>query len=627
MSVGNGDIMNNLRRFIKVHWEELVAFMASIILSVFSILVTSFLPGLIFRKPGMIILNAIIIFAIFKLFESITSNYWLSLGLVIYLMTIFYAINKLKIKYRNEPLIPSDLVMIKSTKKILSMVNTNIIIYFIIFTIVYLLVFIYLSKLFPVNIKTSAVKRIIWIILPLLFFASSTMWSGKANFVMKTTELFGNEKNFWDPVEGSAQNGLIIQFLNSVDVKVMDKPKGYSRERMIEIDKNSRKLSSKINSTRSNSIKNQVIIFNLSESFSNPNRVPGIKVKNNPIKNIDKIKNNCTSGVMISSGYGGGTANMEYMTLTGLTTCLFSSTLTSPYTQLTPHLKNNITFNQSFKYSIGIHPYSAEMYNRIENYKKFKFNSFRYLGNKNDPIKYRRKIQNNQYLSDETLYKNALDDITSHHKGIFINLISIQNHMPYDNLYTNTSRWDCHSKRGLVNQQELSNYVQGIHYTDKAIAKFIDRINLVKKPITIVFYGDHLPGIYKNKMSKDGLKLHETDYFIYSNTYAREHGAIDLQAQKSVVSPSNFIAMVLKQTNSKVTPYQAFLTEVYEKLPAFSTNSKDGSSRPQFVSEKGNIIKYSELSPSQKKIWQEYKLVQYDMTTGKHYLLHSEFTH
>ena len=55
---------------------------------------------------------------------------------------------------------------------------------------------------------------------------------------------------------------------------------------------------------------------------------------------------------------------------------------------------------------------------------------------------------------------------------------------------------------------------------------------IVRKPITIVFYGDHLPGIYKNKMLKDGLKLHETDYFIYSNTYAREHGAIDLQNKK-----------------------------------------------------------------------------------------------
>lgn len=619
--------MNIIRKFVRDNLENLIALIVSFFLAIISILITKYLPGLILRKPGMIILNAIIIFAIFKLFESITSNYWLSLGLVIYLMTIFYAINKIKIKYRNEPLIPSDLVMIKSIKKIFSMVNTNIIIAFVIFTIVYLLVFVYLSKLFPVNIKTSAVKRIIWITLPLLFFASSTMWSGKANFVMKATELFGNEKNFWDPVEGSAQNGLIIQFLNSVDVEVMNRPKGYSREKMIEIDKNSRKLSSKINSTRSNSIKNQVIIFNLSESFSNPNRVPGIKIKNNPIKNIDKIKQNCTSGVMISSGYGGGTANMEYMTLTGLTTCLFSGTLTSPYTQLTPHLKNNITFNQSFNYSAAIHPYSAEMYNRIENYKKFKFNSFRYLGNKDNPIKYRRKIQKNQYLSDETLYRNAVDEINSRHRGMFINLISIQNHMPYDNLYTNTNRWNCYSKKGLVSQQELSNYVQGIHYTDKAIEKFIKRINSIKKPITIVFYGDHLPGIYKNKMLKDGLKLHETDYFIYSNTYAREHGAIDLQNKKTVVSPSNFIAMVLKQTDSKVTPYQAFLTEVYEKLPAFSTNSRDGSSQPQFVNEKGKIIKYSELSSSQKNIWKEYKLVQYDMTTGKQYLLHSGFTH
>lgn len=38
----------------------------------------------------------------------------------------------------------------------------------------------------------------------------------------------------------------------------------------------------------------------------------------NPIPNIQEIKNQTTSGLMKSDGYGGGTANMEFQTLTGL---------------------------------------------------------------------------------------------------------------------------------------------------------------------------------------------------------------------------------------------------------------------------------------------------------------------
>ena len=58
---------------------------------------------------------------------------------------------------------------------------------------------------------------------------------------------------------------------------------------------------------------------------------------------------------MISAGYGGGTANMEYMSLTGLDLSNFSPTLPTPYTQLVTHRKYNPNIAQSFqKQSLSI---------------------------------------------------------------------------------------------------------------------------------------------------------------------------------------------------------------------------------------------------------------------------------
>ena len=56
----------------------------------------------------------------------------------------------------------------------------------------------------------------------------------------------------------------------------------------------------------------------LSESLANPNDVPSLTYSGkNVSKNMDKVKATATfSGKMLSSGYGGGTANIEYMTLT-----------------------------------------------------------------------------------------------------------------------------------------------------------------------------------------------------------------------------------------------------------------------------------------------------------------------
>ncbi len=78
------------------------------------------------------------------------------------------------------------------------------------------------------------------------------------------------------------------------------------------------------------------VIYVLSESFSDPSRVPGLKVNKDSIPKIRKIKQNTTSGLMLSSGYGGSTANLEYMGLSGLSMANFDSSVTTPYQQLVP---------------------------------------------------------------------------------------------------------------------------------------------------------------------------------------------------------------------------------------------------------------------------------------------------
>ncbi|MDK6365361.1 hypothetical protein QP205_24335, partial [Escherichia coli] len=54
---------------------------------------------------------------------------------------------------------------------------------------------------------------------------------------------------------------------------------------------------------------------------------------------VRELKSKTTSGLMLSSGYGGGTANLEYMALTGLSMSNFAPSLSSPYQQLVPTQK------------------------------------------------------------------------------------------------------------------------------------------------------------------------------------------------------------------------------------------------------------------------------------------------
>ena len=52
--------------------------------------------------------------------------------------------------------------------------------------------------------------------------------------------------------------------------------------------------------------------------------------------------------------------------------------------------------------------------------------------------------------------------------------------------------------------------------TDQATQEFLNELDALDKPVTVVFYGDHLPGIYSSASEDDNnsLALHLTDYFI-----------------------------------------------------------------------------------------------------------------
>ncbi|MBB1062616.1 LTA synthase family protein [Limosilactobacillus fastidiosus] len=574
----------------------------------------------------LILFTTFLIFLTAKFIQALTKRYWVSLMLIVLINAIIVVANREKIAARNEPILPSDLLMVSVAKELFGMVSSSVWTIAVAVLILLIILTIWLEKKYPVKEKWGVKKRVLFIFLAPLLFATSLFWNHQGTPLSNFMHSIDDQSMFYNQLSGARINGPVIQFMNNIDVTVMEKPAGYSEKAMNNLVRKYHLRANEINQTRINDLSKQSIIFNLSESFANPQRVPGVKLKNNPVPYITKMMKDNTGGIMISSGFGGGTANMEYMTLTGFSLSNFSPTLPTPYTQLVTNLKKNPSIVEQFKSAVAIHPYNGVFYNRISVYEKFGFDKFLYLGSKY-PIRHQKKIDRNPYLSDETSYRNVLDQLNKKQGGQFINLVTMQNHFPYDqNYYNEIQRYNAIRVSDGTNIGSVNDFSTGIHYTDKAVEQFIKKIDQIQKPITIVFYGDHLPGIYQNSMAKDGVKLHETDYFIYSNLYARQHGAKNFYTDTKYVSPNDFIAMVAKQTNAKVNWYQALLTDVYEKLPAMgvglqsSSNVNSYNNSTQFVNQDGKLVSENQLSKKQKQLLYDYRLVQYDVTAGKHYV-------
>lgn len=615
-------ITRRVTRAIGHRWPSLLAFLVAYVLADLSIYYMG--NDTIFVKQSMLWLTTLLIFLTFKALQALTNRYWLSL-LVTGMSNIIWIIaNIQKMNLRNEPILPSELAMIDDLDSLLKMIDYHLLIYSGIAIVVVIVAIVVLEHHYRAQ-RLTWPWRIFWLILAVCAFGSSAFWNHHGSRMQTIMAGLDDQPHFIHQAVGAKQNGPTVQFLNNVDITVMTRPYGYSKAAMERISREYNQTARQINATRTNQLKDQTIIFNLSESFANPDRVPGVTLKANPIPKIDHIKKQTTSGIMISSGYGGGTADMEYMSLTGFAMCNFAQTLSTPYTQLVPYLKHNPTIVQSFKYAAAIHPYSKKFYDRGTDYPKFGFKKFSYLGSKQYPIRHQKKIDRNTYMSDQTAYANTLDQLKAHHGAQFINLVTMQNHLPYNNLYNRINRFHATVGDG-TDPAQVENYAMGIHYTDAAVDHFIKEISKLNRPITLVFYGDHLPGIYRNSMKKDGLKLHETDYFIYSNPAAQRQGARKLTRSTHYVGPNDFIAMAAEQTNSRVTPYQALLTRLYHELPAYALSTQQNgtnsfNSAPEYVNQQGKVVNYNSFTKKQKKLWHDYQLVQYDITAGHHYLL------
>lgn len=597
------------------------------------------------------VLNVILVALLYLMLLMLLNRFWASSIVMLAAGIIVAVIEHFKIEIRYEAILPADLGFLGSnTGNMLTFApagaHVTILIALAVFAVllVPVLALRYADGRKGRMIQTddrrlNLTSRLILLLLPILVFALYCMHVSTTNSLAnKFSRALGDTPSMWDSVYDAQRNGPLVAFTRQLNPKIMDKPSNYSEETMKKVAARYQKKAEMINTSRTNNLTDSTVVYVLSESFSDPSRVPGLKTSKDSMPNIRKIKAGTTSGLMLSSGYGGGTANLEYMGLSGLSMANFDSSLSSPYQQLVPSQHWTPTINQMWgapANSLGYHPYESSMYSRATNYKKFGFSHF-YTLTGPDVIKYQDKIDESPYVSDKSSYDSALEGIKSGKTNKFIQIITMQNHMPYHEWYENndyTAESTTGTPLGDDEQQSIETYQKGVEITDQATQEFLNELNALDKPVTVVFYGDHLPGIYSSASEDDNnsLALHLTDYFIWSNKASGSQGNKASDAAYS--SPNFFVAQAADHMNAKVSPYLAFLTEMHSKIAAMEppvVNKIQGWDRiPEgqsiYLDQNGNPMSTDDFDKETKQLLADYKLIQYDITAGKNYLKDTDF--
>ena len=619
-------------------------------------------------------LNMIALVLIYLLLVTLVNRFWVGTALFGAFVMVFAVATKIKITMRSEPIIPSDLGFLSGgggggagdvasfvTDDSRPLVNTAIawLVWFVVICVILQCVdkrraFIYCSWRHPIagpkNIFGLICRILAPIVSVLLLISYAGVLSNPQAPQRKTLSKIGYSPTLWNVQQDAETNGALTTFLSLTRVKAMEDEPEYSQAAMQQIKNRYAQAADEINAQRSQNLTDNTVVMILSESFSDPNRVPNVHFGADPMPNIRALGQTTTSGLMLSPGYGGGTANIEFQQMTGLNMANFSDTLLSPYQQLVATRPKFYSFNQmwnehcgdeySTSCSIGYHPFKQFCYLRGVNYKKFGFSHLYTLDS--DP-----KIAHGEAyvgpngtkteVSDEEAYKNVVEEIrtnTEQNKpSQYIQLITMQNHAPYPDLYGSENEFhgvnetpDTVPERGII-----ATYAKNVQRTDEATANFLNELDGIDKPITVVFYGDHLPGIYNtaNADKNNALTLHETNYFIWSNRASASHDVKLPESDAAYTSSNYFMTQAAEHMNARISPYLALLDELHAEVPAMSRSVNAGvwsaKGEPTLLDDNGEVIDTNTLSSKAKQLLADYKMVQYDMSVGKNYLMDMGF--
>ena len=590
------------RDFVKNKSSLSLAFFSSVTTAIvlnyflqFSLGRTEPFLGIHFTIPDAILFQILVLTAVIFFVYICINQYWIASCLVLLVSVFFVIANFIKFGMRREPVLPSDLTWLSKPATLLGFVDSSQIV----FTVISLLAIVALSvfgmKFFFKGKIISSWKIQVLLIITMFFSFRNVMsiFSDKENGKIRSNVPIITTLNNYQDINwlGNTSNarykGLAYVWMNQLTTEVIQKPEGYSKERLAKIQEKYRKLAEVINKERNGYLSDQTVIYILSESFSDPRKISTVEVTQNPIPNIENIMQTHTSGQMQSDGYGGGTANMEFQTLTGLPFYNISQTVSVLYTEVFPKIHDVPSISNVYakEDKIAIHLAGKSNYSRDIVYSRLDFKDFITTNTKG--VKYRNEGIS---PSDESTYDLVIENL-SPQKGQFFSVMTMQNHSPW--LEANPETLDAKGQ-GFTSEEnsKLTFYSRLLYQTDAATQAFLEKLSKIDKKITVVFYGDHLPGLYPESAFKDYPEgQYQTDYFIWSNFDAPK-------MDYPLVNSSDFSAMVFEQTNSKVSPYYALLTEVLKKA---SVDKKA-------------------LEGEALEIADDLKMVEYDLISGKGYL-------
>ena len=433
------------------------------------------------------------------------------------------------------------------------------------------------------------------------------------HYVLTQTDTL--ETQTWER-HASEQEGFMLNFLMSIRDSFVSEPDGYSEETIADLEKKYGDSSAAVqNVTTNKDVKDPTIIVIMDESFAD------LSVLGNMTTNIGdympfihSMSENTIKGYALSSVFGAKTPNSEWEMQTGNSMAFLpaGSVAYQQYMRDDPTSIVSTLKNDGYT-AVAMHPYLSTGWRRNTVYPKLGFDEKYFLDDPSgyfDETKTLRKYVTDQELFDKIIdrYKQKKDD-----EKLYILGVTMQNHGGYDDYYPN---FDTSVRyQSMLSFPDVDQYLTCANATDTAVKNLITYFQGVDDPVEIVFFGDHQPsldsGFYQtlNGKGMSGLTMDELEdffkvpFFIWTN--------YDSDAVTYECTSFNYLStLALERANIELPPYNVFLSNLMEKIPAMNA-------RGYYSESLGRFIHYEDATGEEAEWLDNYNILEYNGIFGK----------
>lgn len=560
-------------------------------------------------EPAVVAIGIGLVWAVIVLVHAVTNRMWIAAGGMITLLALIAFGDYFKLRERSEPLFVSDVTYLGQTDFIVDSIGIGPSVA-IVAALLAIPVVAWLvararrrrSETQPARLRKHhrVLTRVLAGMTAATVIFTAATFNVPGNAARGLYEAAGAKWRPWNQAQNYDDNGVIAGLLYNLPAAPMAEPVGYSEDEMADLLERYQGIAEDLNTTRdAAALDDTNIILVLSESFSDPLAMPGITAKD-PMPFLRKMMTENTSGILLSGAYGGGTSNMEFEVLTGMSVANLQPQVDSPFpgmvaqSQAFPsHLR---TYGGEQRATYAIHPYADEFYRRNAVYPAFGFDRMDFR----DSLKDLGKLPGDQYISDAAVFGRVVEELEASEAPMLVNVVTMQNHGPQKGL-SNPITVD-----GPLTEEEAETagqYLRGLKHSDDALREFTEYLAEIDERTIVLFYGDHLPSVWPEDVleASGPLGRYETPWVVFANFPTTK-------TDPGMIGANQLMNQVLDSAGAAYTPWTALLHELATEVPTME--------RTAWLGPDGEPITEDDLSERGQELLRDYRLAQYDMAAG-----------